>query len=60
VILLARRVPGVLEEVHEQGRRLIVLTEDGVLMTFTLSRGRGHFVEERSGSTGARLTFEES
>jgi hypothetical protein len=59
VILLARRVPGVVEEVREEGRRLVVLTDDGELKTFVLSRGRGHFVEERSGSTGARLTFED-
>jgi hypothetical protein len=59
VILLARRVPGTVEEIHDGGRRLTVLTEDGDLMTFTLSRGRAHFVAEGSGSTGARLTFED-
>jgi hypothetical protein len=60
VILLARRVPGIVEEVHDEGRRLVVLTDDGAVMSFTLSRGRAHFVEEGSGSTGARLTFDET
>jgi hypothetical protein len=60
VLYLARRVPGIVEEIGDDGRRLVVLTDEGELVAFTLRRGSGYFVEDGPDSSGARLRFEES
>jgi hypothetical protein len=56
VAFLGARVPGVVEEIAEGGRRLRVVTEDGEAITFTLSRATGQFAAAGS-SHGARLLF---
>jgi hypothetical protein len=58
VAQLGRRVRGTVEEVHEDGRRLTVLTEDGELMEFALSQATGYFTGGGTQS-GARLSFED-
>jgi hypothetical protein len=58
VSLLARKVQGVVEEVHDEGRRLIVLTEDGERQQYALHRATGHFMRDGMQS-GARLSFDE-
>jgi hypothetical protein len=55
---LGRRVRGSVEEVHDDGRRLTVLTEDGELMEFALSQATGYFTGGGTQS-GARLSFED-
>ncbi len=59
ILFLAGPVPGTVEEVADGGRRLVVLTEDGELIAFTLRRGSGYFVQEGPVAAGARLRFEE-
>jgi hypothetical protein len=54
---LARRVSGTIERVEEGGRRLVVATEEGEVMTFVLGRATGHFMQEGQAIGGARLTF---
>ena len=56
VVFLGATVPGVIDGIDEQERRLFVLTEDGEEITFALSRATGQFVAEGS-PTGARLVF---
>ena len=58
VAQLGRRVRGSVEEVHDEGRRLTVLTEDGELMEFALSQATGYFTGGGTQS-GARLSFED-
>lgn len=58
VSLLARNVRGVVEEVHEGGRRLVVLTEDGERQEYSLHRATGHFMRDGR-QAGARLSFDE-
>lgn len=55
---LGRRIGGVIEDVQEDGRRLMVATDDGSRMTFALSRATGQFVEDGR-QTGARLSFDD-
>jgi hypothetical protein len=59
VVFLGRRVPGSVEEIHDGGRRLVVITDEGETIAFTLGRASGRFVEENRASGGARLIFEE-
>ena len=56
VVFLGATVPGVIDGIDEQERRLLVLTEEGEEITFALSRATGQFVAEGS-PTGARLVF---
>jgi hypothetical protein len=57
VVFLARRVRGTVEELAEDGRRLVVATEDGERIRFGLSPATGSFLEEGRAVGGARLTF---
>ena len=59
VVFLARRVRGVVEEVYDGGRRLVVVSEDGDQIAFALSPATGNFVEEGRAIGGARLIFDE-
>jgi hypothetical protein len=56
VVFLGATVPGVIDEIDEQERRLLVLTEEGEEITFALSRATGQFIADGS-PTGARLVF---
>ena len=58
VVFLARRVGGSVEEMYDDGRRLVVVTDDGELLTFVLSPATGNFAEEGRSVGGARLTFD--
>ena len=57
VAYLGERVAGTIEEVGDNGRDLVVVTEAGEPVEFALSRATGHFM---SGGRqhGARLYFE--
>jgi hypothetical protein len=58
VRFLARRVGGSIEEVDDDGRRLLVVTDDGEPIRFELNPATGLF--EREGPTGgAKLSFED-
>jgi hypothetical protein len=59
VVFLGRRVGGTVEQVEDDGRRLIVVTEEDETIAFALGRASARFVEESEGATGARLIFEE-
>ncbi len=58
VSFLARRVRGWIEEVRDEGRTLVVRTEEGEAIEFRLSRATGHFVRDGR-QTGARLHFDD-
>ena len=58
IVFLAERVPGVIECVEDEQRRLQVLTSEGERLTFTLNRALGTFVSDEGGSR-ARLVFGE-
>lgn len=53
---LGSTVPGTVSEVAEEGRRLEVITEEGVALTFTLNRATATFTAG-GGQTGPRLRF---
>jgi hypothetical protein len=55
VIYLAARSRGVVAEVLDGGRRLVVLTEEGDTLTFALARTTGRFIADSPEL--ARLTF---
>lgn len=55
VLYLGTTVPGVVTEIEEDGRGLLVLTDEGDTLTFALSRATGRFVDD--GPSGARLVF---
>ncbi len=55
VIYLAATARGVVAEVEDDGRRLVVLTDDGDVLTFALARTTGRFVT--AGPELARLAF---
>jgi hypothetical protein len=58
VAFLARRVGGSIEEIDADGRRLLVVTDEGEPIRFELSQATGSFVQE--GPTGgAKLAFED-
>lgn len=57
VAFLGDRLPGVVEDVQEDGRRVLVALDDGSHLTFALSRATGRFVRDGEQS-GARLVFE--
>jgi hypothetical protein len=57
VVYLDTRVGGVISEVLEEGRRIIVTTEEGERLAFALNRATAAFTAERVGS-GPRLIFE--
>jgi hypothetical protein len=59
VVFLARRVGGTVEEIGDDGRRLVVLLDDGDMVAFVLSPATGRFVEEDRAVGGARLTFDD-
>ncbi|GAC1322661.1 MAG: hypothetical protein NVSMB25_18110 [Thermoleophilaceae bacterium] len=54
---LATEVRGTVEEIHDEGRQLVVLTDEGELMTFGLSPATGSFLRDGR-QTGARLSFD--
>ena len=56
VAFFGATVPGVIDLVEEDRRRVHVLTEDAETITFALSRATGQFVAE-TGSIAARLLF---
>ena len=58
-MFLGRRVAGTVEQIDDGGRRLMVATDDGEAIAFTLAQASARFVEESRGTTGARLIFEE-
>lgn len=58
ISFLATRVRGAVEEVSDEGRRVLVLTEEGELIEFVLSPVTGIFVRDGD-QTGARLSFDE-
>ena len=53
---LGSTVSGTVSEVAEEGRRIEVLTEEGVSLTFTLNRATATFTVG-GGQTGPRLRF---
>jgi hypothetical protein len=57
VVYLDSRVGGVISEVLEEGRRIIVTTEEGERLGFVLNRATAAFTAEGVGS-GPRLIFE--
>lgn len=58
VVSLAARRRGAIAEVADEGRRLVVITDDGAALTFALSRATGRFMEDGA-QTGARLHFDD-
>lgn len=58
VAFLDARVAGVIEELRDDARLLVVATSDGRRLTFALSRATGQFVEDGE-QTGARLSFDD-
>jgi hypothetical protein len=58
VSFLAARVRGTVEEVLDEGRRVMVLTDEGELIEFALSPVTGIFVRDGN-QTGARLSFDD-
>ena len=56
IIHLAAREPGVIEEIHDGGVRLLVATDEGTLLTFALSPTTGRFMLDGR-PTEARLLF---
>jgi hypothetical protein len=59
VVFLARRVGGMVEEVFDEGRRVVVVTEDDEVITFVLSAATGNFMEEGKVVGGARLAWQD-
>jgi hypothetical protein len=53
VVFLGRRVGASVEEVDEDGRRLVVVTDEGEAIAFTLRPATGRF----AGEGGAALVF---
>ena len=53
---LGSTVAGTVSDVAEDGRRLEVITEEGVALTFTLNRATATFTAG-GGQTGPRLRF---
>jgi hypothetical protein len=56
VAFLARRTSGTIEEIHDDGRLLVVVTDEGDLLRFVLSAATGSFAEEGP-IGGAKLAF---
>jgi hypothetical protein len=56
VVLLGARTGGVVTQVDDDRRRLIVLTDDGEALSFALSRATATFLHNGQQS-GARLLF---
>lgn len=56
IAFLGADVPGTVEEIHDDGRRLVVLADDGELHLFRLSPITGRFTADGA-QTGARLRF---
>ena len=56
VIYLGATVPGVVEQVDDDGRRLIVLTEEGESLSFVLAAATATYTTEGR-QWGARLLF---
>jgi hypothetical protein len=57
VNFLGSTVRGTVRSVADDGRRLLVATEDGEVLTFALNRATATFTADGH-QTGARLTFE--
>ncbi|MEA2158053.1 MAG: hypothetical protein QOD66_433 [Solirubrobacteraceae bacterium] len=57
VVYLDSRIGGVISEVLEDGRRVVVTTEEGERLGFVLNRATAAFTAERVRS-GPRLIFE--
>jgi hypothetical protein len=53
---LGSTVSGTVSDVADDGRRLEVVTDDGVSLTFTLNRATATFTAD-GGQTGPRLRF---
>ena len=58
VAFLGRRVRGAIAEIHDEGRRLLVVTEEDERIEFRLSPATGVFTSS-AGRIGARLLFED-
>lgn len=58
VIYLGEAVLGVVQHVDEDGRRLVVLTDDGDAVTFLLSAATATYTAEGR-QWGARLVFDD-
>jgi len=56
IVYLATEVAGIVEEVADGGRSLVVQSSDGGRLTFTLNRAIGRFTQGGQ-LTGARLRF---
>jgi hypothetical protein len=56
IVYLATRVRGTVRRVEDDGRRLLVSTEDGETLGFALSRATATFTAEGN-QAGARLWF---
>jgi len=59
VVYLDSRVAGVVSEVLEDGRRIVVTTEEGERIAFALNRATAAFTAEQVRS-GPRLIFEQA
>ena len=59
VVFLSRRVSGMIEEVFDGGRRVVVVTEDDEVIPFVLIAATGNFMEEGKAVGGARLRWED-
>jgi hypothetical protein len=53
---LGSTVPGTVNHVADEGRRLEVITDEGMSLTFTLNRATATFTAG-GGQTGPRLRF---
>jgi hypothetical protein len=58
VIYLGETVPGVVQHVDQDGRRLVVMTEDGDAVTFLLGAATAIYTAEGR-QWGARLAFDD-
>jgi hypothetical protein len=58
VVFLAARVAGVIEHVHDSGRRLEVLTAEGEVIPFALDPATATF-RTAGDKTAGRLVFED-
>jgi hypothetical protein len=56
IIYLATRVRGTVRRVEDEGRRLLISTEDGETLGFALNRATATFTAEGN-LAGARLWF---
>lgn len=58
-MFLSRRISGMIEEVFDDGRRVVVVTEDDEVISFVLIPATGNFMEAGKAVGGARLRWED-